>query len=79
VLDKTAWDMPPLFRWLQQEGQVADQEMYRVFNCGIGMAVVVSAENAARAAEILSAAGETVRTIGRIEARQEGQAQTVVV
>ncbi|MDD5295647.1 MAG: phosphoribosylformylglycinamidine cyclo-ligase [Rhodocyclaceae bacterium] len=78
VLDKTSWDMPPLFRWLQQEGQVADQEMYRVFNCGIGMAVVVSAENAARATEILSAAGETVYTIGRIEARQPGQAQTVV-
>lgn len=78
VLDKNAWEMPPLFRWLQEQGNVAENEMHRVFNCGIGMAVVVAAENAGRAADILRAAGETVHTIGRIEARQPGQAQTIV-
>jgi hypothetical protein len=40
--------MPPLFQWLQQHGGVADAEMHRVFNCGIGMTVIVSAENARR-------------------------------
>jgi phosphoribosylformylglycinamidine cyclo-ligase len=78
VLDKTSWEMPPLFRWLQQEGNVAEQEMYRTFNCGIGMAVIVAAEHAAEAMALLKAAGEDVRQIGRVEKRAEGQAQTVV-
>lgn len=79
VLDAKTWEMPPLFKWLQQAGNVADKEMHRVFNCGIGMVIVVSADDEARALEILRGAGETASTIGRIEARAEGQAQTVVV
>jgi phosphoribosylformylglycinamidine cyclo-ligase len=78
VLDATAWPLPPLFQWLQREGSVADDEMHRVFNCGIGMVVVVAATNTARASELLTAAGETVYTIGRIEARKEGQEQTII-
>ena len=79
VLEAKAWEMPPLFKWLQQAGNVADNEMHRVFNCGIGMVVVVAPEHEAQALEVLRAAGETVSTIGRIEARAEGQPQTVVV
>ncbi|WP_154716629.1 phosphoribosylformylglycinamidine cyclo-ligase [Sterolibacterium denitrificans] len=79
TLDRNGWPLPPLFQWLQREGQVADAEMHRVFNCGIGMAVIVAAEHRQRASEILQAQGETVYTIGRIEARQPGQAQTTVV
>jgi phosphoribosylformylglycinamidine cyclo-ligase len=79
VLDGTSWTMPPLFQWLQQHGGVADSEMHRVFNCGIGMTVIVSAENADAAMTQLQAAGETVYRIGEIRAREEGQAQTVVL
>ena len=79
VLDSTTWEMPPLFKWLQEAGNVADNEMHRVFNCGIGMVIVVAAEHEAAALAILREAGETASTIGRIEARAEGQAQTVVV
>ncbi|MBI4755577.1 MAG: phosphoribosylformylglycinamidine cyclo-ligase [Betaproteobacteria bacterium] len=79
VLDRGAWTRPKLFDWLQAEGGVADAEMHRVFNCGIGMVVVVGAEHASRAAHLLRAAGESVFEIGRIEARREGQPQTVVV
>jgi phosphoribosylformylglycinamidine cyclo-ligase len=79
VLNRSAWTLPPLFAWLQAEGQVAEAEMHRVFNCGIGMVVVVAAEDAARAQAQLSAAGETVFTLGQIEKRQDGQAQTLVV
>jgi phosphoribosylformylglycinamidine cyclo-ligase len=79
VLKKDAWQMPPLFQWLQQAGNVDAQEMYRVFNCGIGMVVIVAAEDAAMAAEQLRSTGETVYNLGTIEARAEGQAQTVVV
>jgi phosphoribosylformylglycinamidine cyclo-ligase len=78
VIDKTSWALPPLFQWLQQQGNVAPQEMYRTFNCGIGMAVVVAAGDAERAMQHLRAAGETVYRIGDIRARAEGQAQTVV-
>lgn len=78
VLDSKAWTMPPLFGWLQQHGGVADAEMHRVFNCGIGMTVIVAKENADAAMAQLQAAGETVYRIGEIRARAEGQAQTVV-
>ena len=53
--------------------------MYRVFNCGIGMVVIVAKEDAELAAEQLRATGETVFDLGTIEARAEAQAQTVVV
>lgn len=79
VLDGSSWTMPPLFQWLQQHGGVADAEMHRVFNCGIGMTVIVAKDNADAAMAQLQAAGETVYRIGEIRAREEGQAQTVVV
>jgi phosphoribosylformylglycinamidine cyclo-ligase len=79
VLHKDAWTLPPLFQWLQQHGNVADSEMHRVFNCGIGMTVIVSKENADAAMAQLQAAGETVMRIGEIREREQGQAQTVVI
>ena len=79
VIQKSSWTLPPLFQWLQAQGQVADEEMHRVFNCGIGMVVIVAAADAAKATELLKAAGETVYTLGRIEARQAGQEQTLIV
>lgn len=79
VLEQKAWPLPPLFQWLQKEGNVADAEMHRVFNCGIGMVVVVAAADADKAEALLKAEGETVYRVGRIEARKEGQAQTIVI
>ena len=78
TLAQRNWPLPPLFQWLQREGQVADEEMHRVFNCGIGMAVVVAAEDERHAVELLQSAGETVFSIGRIESRTAGAAQTTV-
>jgi phosphoribosylformylglycinamidine cyclo-ligase len=78
LIDSQTWPLPPLFQWLQREGNVADAEMHRVFNCGIGMVVIVAESDAARASALLTAAGETVFRIGNIAARAEGQAQTVV-
>jgi len=79
VLQKSAWPMPPLFNWLQQHGGVAEAEMHRVFNCGIGMTLIVAEADAATAMRSLTAAGETVYRIGRIEARTPVQAPTIVV
>ena len=64
VLDAASWPVPPVFAWLAREGGVAGAEMLRVFNCGIGMALVVRDAAAARAA--LEAIGEPAFTLGRI-------------
>ena len=77
-IDQSAWPMPPLFGWLQTHGNVADSEMHRVFNCGIGMVVVIEKADAARALSLLRKAGEAVYRIGEIARRKRGEAQTVI-
>ncbi|MGO8754562.1 MAG: phosphoribosylformylglycinamidine cyclo-ligase [Gallionellaceae bacterium] len=78
VLDRESWDMPKLFGWLRDQGNVAQQEMYRTFNCGIGMVVIVSASDTPEALNHLHAAGETAWVIGTIQARLGDEAQTQV-
>jgi phosphoribosylformylglycinamidine cyclo-ligase len=78
VLDQSAWPLPPLFRWLQEQGNVASAEMHRVFNCGIGMVVMVGPVHADAAETLLRSAGETVYRIGRIGPRGAGDAAAVV-
>lgn len=65
-VDTGAWTLPPVFGWLQQEGNIEAGEMARTFNCGIGMVVVVAQEHAAAAKALLAEHGETVYEIGRI-------------
>jgi phosphoribosylformylglycinamidine cyclo-ligase len=60
-------------------GNIAPQEMYRTFNCGIGMVVVVARKDAEAALKQLNAAGETATVIGSIRARQGDEAQTQVL
>ena len=79
VITQSSWQRPTHFAWLQREGNVAESEMHRVFNCGIGMVVVVARENVEQALKLLHAAGEMAVEIGSIEARGEGEAQTIVV
>jgi len=67
VIDTHAWQQSPVFDWLQENGNVASQEMYRTFNCGIGMAIVVAASDAQAALEHLRAQGETASIIGHVE------------
>src|SRR5689334_2499152 len=75
-IDRSAWPRPPIFAWLQQAGSVADQEMLRVFNCGIGMVVVLAHADAERALAALQAAGEMAYRIGHIRSRRGDEAQT---
>jgi phosphoribosylformylglycinamidine cyclo-ligase len=79
VIERSAWSIPPLFQWLQREGRIADAEMLRVFNCGIGMAIVVGAGDAGAAERALTAGGETVFRLGRIEPRKAGDPEVVLV
>src|SRR5690606_33245261 len=65
-LHRDAWQMPELFRWLQQNGGVADTEMHRVFNCGIGMILVVPADQADAVKATLAAHGEQDRKSTRL-------------
>ncbi len=78
-IERGTWQRPALFDWLQQQGNVDEAEMLRVFNCGIGMVIVVAPEDSTKAVQALRAAGETVSLIGTIRQRATGQAQTVVV
>jgi phosphoribosylformylglycinamidine cyclo-ligase len=78
-LEKAAWPRPKLFDWMQAEGNVAENEMHRVFNCGIGLVIVVAAADADVAMAELKAQGEAVYRIGKIRSRIGEEAQTVVV
>ena len=75
----TSWDLPPLFRWLQTQGNITHIEMYKTFNCGIGMAVVLDQVHVAQAKTLLEAMGETVYEIGQIRIQKADEAPTVVV
>ena len=79
VIEKKSWPRPKLFDWLQREGKVAEDEMHRVFNCGIGMVVVVAGQDADAALACLRESGEAVYRIGSIEPAVPGGAPTVVV
>ena len=78
-IDSTAWRRPPIFGWLQRAGNVAEAEMHRVFNCGIGMILVVSPSRVDTALERLAAAGESASLIGSVEQRAADEAPTLVV
>ena len=64
--DYGAWPLPPVFAWLQEMGGVADQEMRRTFNCGIGFILVVAPENATPVMAALLNAGEEPVVIGEL-------------
>lgn len=75
----SGWQLPPLFQWLQAQGNIVPSELYKTFNCGIGMAVIVAKEHVAQAKQLLEASGETVFEIGHIRIQTAGEAPTIVV
>jgi phosphoribosylformylglycinamidine cyclo-ligase len=78
VLQRSAWDMPELFSWLQQQGKITDHEMYRVFNCGIGMVLIISNEYVEAVMKALRSTGEVVWHIGTVRRCGEEEEQTFV-
>jgi phosphoribosylformylglycinamidine cyclo-ligase len=76
VIDARRWPRPAIFDWLQRVGKVATDEMYRTFNCGLGMTICVPAGEADRALGILRACGETASVIGEV---RSGSREVVIV
>ncbi|WP_110664802.1 phosphoribosylformylglycinamidine cyclo-ligase [Salinicola halophilus] len=72
-IDVASWQRPAVFDWLKQQGNVDEHEMHRVLNCGVGMVVVVPADQAEAATRHLESAGETVYRLGEITPRAEGE------
>ena len=79
VINTNSWDLPPVFKWLQEKGNVDAFEMYRTFNCGVGMIACVPADKADSAVALLNAEGEQAWIIGHIEDAVEGEEQVDLV
>ncbi len=78
VIDSRSWRRPAIFDWLQDGGNVASDEMYRTFNCGLGMVLAVAPADVDAATRLLTAAGETVFRVGQIEPHA-GEPEVVIL
>lgn len=72
-IDLASWELPEIFSWLQEKGNIASDEMLRTFNCGIGMALIVPADQCNQALEHLNNAGESAFIIGRIASQENSE------
>lgn len=72
-IDTTSWNLPPIFQWLKKHGNVEATEMYRTFNCGVGMVVCVPQASAQQSIDLLTSLGEKAWVIGAIEAKGDAE------
>ncbi len=77
VIKGDSWEWPSIFNWLKEKGNITEHEMYRTFNCGVGMIIVVPADKVAHSIEVLTAHGEKAWHIGAIADMAEGEEQVV--
>jgi phosphoribosylformylglycinamidine cyclo-ligase len=78
IVDGNSWQWPEVFNWLQQKGNITTHEMYRTFNCGVGMILVVAKDDLAQSLEMLKAAGENAWHIGAIDTAAAGEEQVQI-
>ena len=78
VIDEQSWQWPAVFSWLQQAGNVTRHEMYRTFNCGVGMIIALPADQLDKALALLKAEGENAWHIGHIAKAAEGEEQVII-
>jgi len=78
-IQSSSWPLPKLFQWLQDKGNISSSELYRTFNCGIGMAIVIDQKDVAQAKQVLQDSNETVYEIGIIRKREANQHPTMVI
>ncbi|PWY78625.1 phosphoribosylamine-glycine ligase [Aspergillus eucalypticola CBS 122712] len=72
-INVSTWELPPVFRWLKQNGNVTAMEMSRAFNCGVGMILAVEKGSEGAITELLQKEGQTVYQIGELQVKQEGE------
>ncbi len=72
VVDASSWEWPPIFRWLAEHGPVTDTEMWRTFNCGVGMVLVLAEDAVDAATELLAGRGVAAWRLGHVEAASDG-------
>ncbi|MCW7548539.1 phosphoribosylformylglycinamidine cyclo-ligase [Photorhabdus sp. APURE] len=77
-INESSWQWPAIFNWLQQAGNVSRHEMYRTFNCGVGMVIALPPTAVEQAIELLTAAGEKAWHIGTIATLKEGEQQVII-
>jgi phosphoribosylformylglycinamidine cyclo-ligase len=77
-INKNSWELPHLFQWLKDEANLDDTELYKTFNCGIGMAIIIDEKDAHEASNLLRELGEEVHTIGRIEQSDKDEHQVEI-
>jgi phosphoribosylformylglycinamidine cyclo-ligase len=78
-IQSSSWPLPKLFQWLQDKGNISNTELYRTFNCGIGMAIVIDKNDVAKAKQVLQESNETVYEIGIIRERLANEHPTMVI
>ncbi len=78
VVDGSSWEWPVVFNWLQQAGNVETYEMYRTFNCGVGLVIALPQEQAAQAIKILNEEGENAWLLGEIADAESGEEQVEI-
>ena len=78
VIDEKSWKWPSVFNWLQEKGNIDTYEMYRTFNCGVGMLIALPPEQVETALAILKQAGENAWLIGHIEHAEDDAEQVVI-
>jgi phosphoribosylformylglycinamidine cyclo-ligase len=77
-IDSGTWCMPPIFNWIQQKGNIDIREMFRTFNCGVGMVVCVPATDQDTALKCLAKSGESAWIIGKIKTGQKDQSRVAL-
>lgn len=78
VIDESSWQWPAIFNWLQEKGNISRYEMYRTFNCGVGMVIALPEKEVETALALLEQAGEKAWVIGKIAPLGEGKAQVEI-
>ncbi|OOF57099.1 phosphoribosylformylglycinamidine cyclo-ligase [Rodentibacter genomosp. 2] len=78
VIDEKSWEWQPVFKWLQEQGNISTYEMYRTFNCGVGMVIALPQDQVETALALLKQAGENAWLIGHIEQASDGEEQVEI-
>ncbi len=78
VIDESSWEWQPVFKWLQEKGNIETYEMYRTFNCGVGMVIALPQSEVETALAILKQSGENAWLIGHIESATDDEPQVII-